>query len=231
MTRTPPGRSARRAVRRLLGPVAGAVLVASRGHRRAARRPRRYAPLAGSSPPLPSTYRPGSRDRPDLAGRVTPGGPRRPLGGPGRRLVRGSLVFDRPGGQLAVGFARRPRRQAARDRRARPLRPAARRRGADPLELDDRALPQAAPTSSSSPPAATPTSSSRAPSPGSAPSASRLLGSGRAGRSADGGIADRRRGSGPSRFHAESARAGQSSQITGPITLSSRPAVRPGRSP
>jgi hypothetical protein len=55
------------------------------------------------SPPLPSTYRPGSANGP-----VSLGDSRSAvlasLSRARRRSVRGTLVFDRPGGQLAVSF-------------------------------------------------------------------------------------------------------------------------------
>jgi hypothetical protein len=61
-------------------------------------------PSIAGSPPLPPTYRPGSgigvislgESRSDVLAR---------LGRPGGPLVAGSLVFARPDGQLAVGFA------------------------------------------------------------------------------------------------------------------------------
>lgn len=60
-------------------------------------------PSLERSPPLPSTYRPGSG-----IGPISLGESRRAvldaLAGTRRRLVGATLVFDRPGGQLAVGL-------------------------------------------------------------------------------------------------------------------------------
>ncbi|HEY5199244.1 MAG TPA: hypothetical protein VIJ51_19655 [Solirubrobacteraceae bacterium] len=73
----------------------GLVLVLGRGG----------TPSTAGSPPLPSTYRPGSGIGPVSLGETLPSVVRA-LGGNGRQLVPGTLVFRRPGGQLAVGFAR-----------------------------------------------------------------------------------------------------------------------------
>jgi hypothetical protein len=59
--------------------------------------------IAGS-PVLPSSYRPGLGIGPVSLGE-TPAAVRGALGGRGRQPVPGTLVFDRAGGQLAVGFA------------------------------------------------------------------------------------------------------------------------------
>jgi hypothetical protein len=59
--------------------------------------------IAGS-PVLPATYRPGIGIGPVSLGE-TPAAVRAELGGRGRQPVPGTLVYDRAGGQLAVGFA------------------------------------------------------------------------------------------------------------------------------
>jgi hypothetical protein len=59
--------------------------------------------IAGS-PALPSAYRPGSGIGPVSLGQ-SPAAVRSALGGRGKQPVPGTLVFDRAGGQLAVGFA------------------------------------------------------------------------------------------------------------------------------
>jgi len=61
------------------------------------------ASIAGS-PPLPSTYRPGVAIGPVSLGETRPAVVAA-LGGAGKQLVPGTLVFARPASQLAVGFA------------------------------------------------------------------------------------------------------------------------------
>jgi hypothetical protein len=75
--------------------IAGAVIVLTQGS----------SPSIAGSPALPSTYRPGIGIAPVSLGE-SPAAIRATLGGRGRQPVPGTLVFDRPGGQLAVGFDR-----------------------------------------------------------------------------------------------------------------------------
>jgi hypothetical protein len=61
------------------------------------------APSTAGSPPLPAGFRPGSGIGPVSLGdsnSAVVGA----LGGAGRQVVPGTFVFDRSGGQLAVGF-------------------------------------------------------------------------------------------------------------------------------
>jgi hypothetical protein len=61
------------------------------------------SPSIAGSPALPSTYRPGIAIGPVSLGE-TRAAVLAALAAPGRQLVPGTLVFARPGGQLAVGF-------------------------------------------------------------------------------------------------------------------------------
>lgn len=61
------------------------------------------SPSTAGSPALPATYRPGLGIGAVSLGETVPAVVRA-LGGSGRQLVPGTLVFAAPGGQLAVGF-------------------------------------------------------------------------------------------------------------------------------